>query len=833
MNRNKIDYGIDLGTTNSAICRMERGVPVIRKIEVTDDTMPSCVFFNKKGNIIVGASAYQAMKSDKRRATRHWNPESSNAFVEFKRTMGTDHVYESSHMGRGFSSEELSAEVLKTLKSFITDEEVRAVVITVPAKFTVNQKTATMNAARLAGFRKVELLQEPIAASLAYGLQADQRDGRWMVFDFGGGTFDAALLRVENGIMQVVDTAGDNYLGGKNLDEALVEEVLLPALKEKFSLQGILNDPARRGVLKEALKTYAEEIKNQLSFKEKVDVLSNLGELGDDETGEEIELDLTVTQEEAFRAMIPVFQKAVDICKELLERNGMNGTALNSLILVGGPTHSPLIRQMLREQLTPKVDTSIDPMTAVAIGAALYASTIDNDADSADMPQETIRLNLGYEATSVEPQEWISVSLDREASGSDCPESVYVELVRGDESWSSGRVPIGAMGNVLECVLREGKANSFAVHVYDAEGRSLPCFPEEISIIQGSKVGAAPLPYNIGISVWDGKREKAVFHACKGLEKNNPLPAVGVSNGLHSTAQLRPGVGEDVLTIPVYQADFNAEGSLAILHEYVADVIISGDEVSEFIPNGSEVDVTLKVDSSEMMAMEIYFPQQDVTVKKVLDTSRRQSLEEAERRIPEFLKTAQESIKRLEKEGVRTNDLKQALERVKKEHRDSTEKKAVLEHVKEVMRNVEARDTETEWDRLVGGINKKLEELHKTQALVGDEESAASLANREREAKAAIASKQVDLAAKSLEDLEELLFHMNFVAIAMGFILRYNERFGKVAWKDAIRARQLLDQGLALIGGRPSREEISPIVHGLCDLLPEAELRTASVGLRL
>lgn len=157
------------------------------------------------------------MKQDKRRATKSWHKGASNTYVEFKRTMATDTQYPCANLNKSFSSEELSAEVLKTLKSFVTDETFNSVVITVPAKFTVNQKTATMEAAKMAGFKHCELLQEPIAASMAYGVSSDEKNGTWMVFDFGGGTFDAALLKVEDGIMQVFDTEGDNYLGGKEL----------------------------------------------------------------------------------------------------------------------------------------------------------------------------------------------------------------------------------------------------------------------------------------------------------------------------------------------------------------------------------------------------------------------------------------------------------------------------------------------------------------------------------------------------------------------------------------------------------------------------------------
>ena len=150
MARIKIDYGIDLGTTNSAIARMESGEPIIKKsLDLQKDTVPSCVSISKKGAIEVGDKALTQLGVDRRLEFQNSNY-TSNVFIEFKRTMGTDKVYNSSHLGRDLSSEELSAEVLKKLKQPITDEVVNAVVVTVPAKFGANQKEATKKAARLA-----------------------------------------------------------------------------------------------------------------------------------------------------------------------------------------------------------------------------------------------------------------------------------------------------------------------------------------------------------------------------------------------------------------------------------------------------------------------------------------------------------------------------------------------------------------------------------------------------------------------------------------------------------------------------------------------------------
>lgn len=822
MARVKIDYGIDLGTTNSSICRMEKGEPVVIKTDTLKDTLPSCVSINKKGSIKVGDGAYNTMKSDKRRATKSWKAESSNTYIEFKRTMGTDAKYACSNIGREYSSEELSSEVLKTLKSFVTDEVFRSVVITVPAKFTVNQTKATIEAAKMAGFDHCELLQEPIAASFAYGLSSEQKNGIWMVFDFGGGTFDAALLKVEDGIMQVFDTAGDNYLGGKDLDAAIVENIIIPYLKENYSIDGILADKEKNAVLRDAMKTYAEDVKNQLSFKESEDILSNLGDLGEDEDGEEIELDLTVSQQQVFDAMRPVFQKAVDVCRDLMKRNNLKGTDLNKLILVGGPTHSPLIRQMLREQITPNVDTSIDPMTAVATGAALFASTKDAEVKQDDIEIGTIKLDIGYESNSVEQTEWVSVKLDKAGSGSSCPAKVLVELVRGDNAWSSGKTEIDEMGNVIEANLVEGKTNAFTVVCYNEKGDQLPCFPTEITIIQGVKVGSAPLPYNIGIAIWDDHKEKAIFKAATGLEKNKPMPAVGVVNGLSTSKQLRPGMVADVLTVPIYQCeDDPGIGRTATLYEYVEDVVVTGEEVDSLIPENSPVDLTIKVDNSGQLTMEIYFPSVDFTISKSIDTDKKQSVSEAEKLIPQMIETAQRDLKMLSKYNIDIVTLKEELDGVIDENKNSHEKKAVLQHLKEVLRKIEDVLIATEWQRLEKDLREEFEHLEKADRELGNDKSHQLTNNLRSQTDQVIRSKNVLMGRDLLDQICTVFFQLTKIYQCMGLIRDCSNNFGRFRWKDASRARQLVNQGMAIIGNNPTVEQLQPIAAQLVNLMPD------------
>jgi len=819
MARNKIDYGIDLGTTNSAICRMEKGKPVIIKTDVQMDTMPSCVSVNKKSSIKVGQTAYNTMSQDKRRATKSWHKGASNTYVEFKRTMATDTQYPCTNLNKNFSSEELSAEVLKTLKSFVTDETFSSVVITVPAKFTVNQKTATMEAAKMAGFKHCELLQEPIAASMAYGVSSEEKNGLWMVFDFGGGTFDAALLKVEDGIMQVFDTEGDNYLGGKNLDYAIVDNIIIPYLQENYAVDGYLQDEEKKEVLRDAMKTYAEDAKNQLSFKDHEDIISNLGDLGEDEDGKEIGLDLTLTQEQAFDVMRPYFQKAVDICKNLVQRNNLNGSQITKLILVGGPTHSPLIRQMLREQVTPNVDTNIDPMTAVATGATLYASTLDAKVSDNDIKVGTVKLDVCYESTTVEMTEYVPVCL----TDSSAFNKVFVEFVRGDKAWASGKVEINSNGDVVELNLLEGKTNSFNISCYDDKGNVLPCFPNEITIIQGSVVGAPPLPYNIGIGIWSEEKKRSVIEMVKGMEKNKPLPATGiVERDLKTTNQLRPGVASDILTVPVYQTDDfdEAAGKPTSHYEYVADVVITGDEVDTFIPEGSLVNITLKADSSEQMKIEVHFLATDVTIEKIFDTGKKHTLEDTNNQINKGFDEAEASIETLEESGIGVGDLRAELSSLRTDNENTTEKKEVLKHLRDLLRKIEKLEAGTEWQRVEKELREEFDRLEKAQEELGNDKSA-QLANQLRtQTDNAIRTKNVQVGRQVLEQVRSLYIQLTMLYQCMNIIRYCNDSFGTIRWKDASRARQLTNRGMEQINNNPTTEGLRQFAAELLRLMP-------------
>lgn len=824
----KMKYGIDLGTTNSAICKMENGEPTIKKTDTLKDTLPSCISFTKKKLSRVGDSAYNDLRQDRSRATKVWSSGNSNVFIEFKRTMGLDTKYASSNMERSYSSEELSAEVLKTLKSFIGDDTVDACVITIPAKFKAPEIAATMRAAKLVGIEHCSLLQEPIAASMAYGLTTDNKNGYWLVFDFGGGTFDAALLQVEDGIMQVKDTEGDNYLGGKNLDYAIVDEIIIPYLKENYAIDGIMANATKREILRDAVKYYAEQAKNQLSFKPSVDIMSQLDEFGEDGEGEPLELDMVITAEQMQQVLTPIFQKAVDIVKGLLKRNNLKGGDLGSLILVGGPTYSPVLRQMLKEQITANVDTSIDPMTAVARGAALYATTQEYDADvKASAEEQQVALELGYESTSVQPSEYVIVKLLSNESKGISGKSLMFEVTSGDGSWSSGKLALTATGDAVECVLKEGRANAFTIAVYDEIGNKLPCFPNELTIIQGSQVGSATLPYNIGIEAHDAVMDRDVFVPLKGLEKNQSLPAVGIRNGLKVPRQLNPGNETDRLIIPIYQGEMFTEGSSAIHNDHVTDIVITGDDVPAVVSAGSEIDITLKVDNSQGYHLDVFFVQLGETVEKdiVVDSRSVMSYKEWLQRFAEV-----QSKLRILKRTANSGELADAEEKIadldrrkENEHSKDDDMQHLLDDLRRVSLALEKVEKNHEWETVATELRDEFDRLERANNETWSLHDDAAVAEMRRVVDQTIRMRDVRAAHEVLQDLSRLITQIALPAVLVGFLQQHQQQFGHYQWCNAAAAKQLLNQGMEMVNNNPDWEEVRQVCVRIIDLLPIEE----------
>ena len=826
----KMKYGIDLGTTNSAICKMENGEPSIRKTDTLKDTLPSCVSFTRKRLIRVGDSAYNDLREDRARATKTWSNENKNVFIEFKRTMGLDSQYDSSNIGRGFNSEELSAEVLKTLKSFIGDDTVDAAVITIPAKFKAPENAATERAAKMAGINHCSLLQEPVAAAMAYGLSTDKKNGYWLVFDFGGGTFDAALLKVEDGIINVCDTEGDNYLGGKNLDYAIVDNIIIPYLQENYTIDNILSDTQKREILRDAVKYHAEQAKNQLSFKPMVDVMSLIDEYGEDDEGESIELDMVITAEQMQQVLSPVFQKAIDIVKDLLKRNNLKGSDLGSLILVGGPTYSPVLRQMLKEQITHNVDTSIDPMTAVAKGAALYATTQEYESDVKQTSGEiSVAINLKYESTSVQQSEYVIAKLLPNESRGIAGKNLLFEVVSSDGGWSSGKVGLTATGDAAECPLKEGRANAFVIAVFDETGNKLPCSPNEITIIQGSQVRSATLPYNIGIEAYDSLKDRNVFVSLKGLEKNQSMPAVGVRNGLKVPHALNPGNENDKMIIPIYQGEYNNEGSSAIYNDHVFDVEITGDDVPALVAQGSEIDITLRVNNSQRFHIEVLFVQLGESFEKDI-TIGSKSVISYSNWLNQY-KEAQGKLNRLRRSGnVSKGELAEAEKiladldsRKENERTKDDDMQHLLDDLRRAFLKLEEIENNHEWETLEEELRDEFNDLEKANNDFGNKYDDAVNEMR-RLVDDAIRRRDVKTAREVKHDCHALWVEAAMPGLLAAHVNYYDTNFGRLQWRDKMQARNLINQAKQMMNSDADVDDVRQVVIRLIELLPQDEI---------
>jgi molecular chaperone DnaK len=834
MAREKIDYGIDLGTTNSAIARMEHGIPIIKKSEGTHmDTTPSCINFNIKKRIISGGKAYRLLESERLSAFRKNDPTRINTFEEFKREMGSQEQYVCDNMGKSFSSEELSAEVLKALKAYIRDEEINSIVITVPAKFTGYQKDATKKAAEIAGFQHCILVQEPIAASIAYGMDAESIDGEWLVFDFGGGTFDVALMKATEGIMKVIDTEGNNHLGGKNLDIAIVHEIIMPYLEENYSIDNILANEKRKYLLQNAVKRLAEDTKINLSpaNKYQYDILTD-EPIGRDDEGNEIEIDLSVTKKQYEEVVKPIFQRAIELTQKLLEKNKLVGKNLTTVLMIGGPTFSETLRNMVREQITENINISIDPMTAVAIGAALMASTKDIPSGIKEIDNSKIQLKLMYSTDTVEMVEKVGIRVLRDKTDSDIPEKLFVEICRQDKGWSSGKVELKGDAEIFEIYLEQGKSNGFSINLTDDKGSHFPSEPKSFSVIQGFKVAGSVLAYDLCIDVLEISAGKQHLINLKGLQKNQPLPAKG-TGVFHTQKDVRPGNKSDQIRIPVYEDGVRTR---AIYNNLRGNVIITGDDLPSLLPKGSEVELTVHVDESEMITVSTSFPYLDDHFEDIkLPEYKRSAPEKSE--LEKELNKALNSLENLQDEYpkldlVKSEKIHSELNRlVIQLHQGGSEagmRDEILNDLRESLKEIDKLDSDSEWPKVMEELTEALEHLKDAVDQYGNEEAIRLNDQFSSKVKAIIEKRDIKMAKDLDVEIRSITFKIADDALGpameIGLIKGFDDNFDMHEWKNISEARQLINEAKSIVNAnRATKQNLRPIVGQLFGLLPQAQ----------
>ena len=368
--------GIDLGTTNSCVAVLEGGEPKVIVTPEGDRTTPSVVAF-KNGEELVGITA-------KRQAVT--NP--TNTISSIKRLMGTGEKVEAE--GKKYTPEEISAKILMKLKKDAESylgEKVTKAVITVPAYFNDAQRQATKNAGKIAGLEVERIINEPTAASLAYGLDKQDKNQTILVYDLGGGTFDVSILEIGDGLFEVKSTAGNNHLGGDDFDKIVTDYIVAEFKKE----HGI--DLSGDKMAMQRIKDAAEKAKKDLSGMSTTNI--NLPFISQTADGP-VHLDMNLSKAKFEDLCRDLFDSTMEPVRKALSDAKLKASDIDEVLLVGGSTRIPYIQELVKKELGKEPNKSVNPDEVVAMGAAIQGGVLTGEVDDLVLLDVT-PLSLGIE----------------------------------------------------------------------------------------------------------------------------------------------------------------------------------------------------------------------------------------------------------------------------------------------------------------------------------------------------------------------------------------------------------------------------------------------------
>jgi molecular chaperone DnaK len=815
MSRTTIDFGIDLGTTNSAIAELKDVSTQIIKNEKDQDVTPSAVFINKSGMVYVGDRAKNGMARYPK-----------DTYVEFKKRMGTPFEYSFESSGLKKKPEDLSAEVLKALRAEVTrttGEEIHQAVITVPAAFELHQCDATRKAAELAGLSNSPLLQEPVAAALAYGFQAESDREYWLVYDFGGGTFDSAIIKAEDGLINVVHHGGDNSLGGSDIDWAILEKVIIPRLSSNFDLTDFKrgNDKWLKEIL--LLKRSIEIAKIELSSKSS----TTLSECAfEDDSGTLIDfedLQMTLTQGDVLSAAEPIIQRSIDISKKVLKEKNLTTSAIHKIILVGGPTKAPYFRECLANGFVVAPDTSMDPLTAVAKGAAVFAGTQRISAKSSKVVQEgEYIIELEYSPVGAETDPIVGGKVS--APTGVVLDDHSIEVVNEKTKWRSGRIPLRPNGTfVLNLYAEKGERNNYLIEIFDSTGSIKKITPDKLSYTVGSVIEEQPLIHSIGIAV-SGNKNRII------IEKGTGLPAKAKYPGklVTSKAIIAGEKGSSGIVIPIIEGD----NEKADRNKKIDVINISSDQVKRDLPAGSEIEISMKIPITRGIHLTAYIPILDEEYefswepeKKLIDSRELSSDLKVEiNRMDSLSQQAEESndkktLESLEKikKSQLLKDLKTAVDASKGDPDAATKADGLLLEFKLALDLIE---DQLHWPSMVAQLKEWIGDLEKLAGDHGNPSQKEKTKELEEEADSVINNRETDRIAKTQSRVESLYFQVLY-SIPSFWVNQFRQLDSKRGqMTDQNKAEKLFDMGQRYLTEN-NVDGLTRIVRDLWRLLPE------------
>lgn len=429
--------GIDLGTSNSAAAVMMGGKPTIipaaEGTTVGGKAFPSVVAFTKDSEILIGEPA-------RRQAVT--NP--TGTIVAAKRKMGSDYVFKVN--GKEYKPQQISAYILQKIKrdaeAFI-GEKIEKAVITVPAYFNDNQRQATKDAGQIAGLEVVRIINEPTAASLAFGLDKAKQDMKIMVFDFGGGTLDVTIMEMGGGVFEVMSTSGDTQLGGTDMDKIIIDYIIDTFKKNS----GI--DLSKDNTAMVRVREAAEKAKIELSSVTETEV--NLPFISYDQATGPKNLEMKLTRAKLEELINPIVERCRPSITKALEDAKLSPTDISKIVLVGGPTRIPLVRKFVASVMSKEPESGVDPMEAVALGAGIQAGIIAGEVTSDIVLLDVTPLTLGVEVLGglreplIDRNTTIPTSKSKVfTTAADNQTAVTVHIVQGERPMAADNVSLGS-----------------------------------------------------------------------------------------------------------------------------------------------------------------------------------------------------------------------------------------------------------------------------------------------------------------------------------------------------------------------------------------------------
>jgi molecular chaperone DnaK len=589
--------GIDLGTTNSAICSYDGTDTRIWKSPQQNDVTPSAIYIDRRGNKQVGFNAYNMAPH---------SPD--NSALLFKRLMGTNTPINLPAVNLKMTPEECSAEILKVLFGYLP-EEIRhdldtGTVITVPAAFNQMQKDATMQAASIAGLGKVALMQEPVAAVMSV-VRARNTDGMFLIYDLGGGTLDLAIAECIAGRVNLLAHGGIAMCGGRDFDRVLFDNIVRPWLLDNFELpEDFSVNPSFKSLIRLAVWA-TERAKIELSARE--DSIISLSETETrlrDLNGAEIYLDIVLQRDTYDKLIAERVRESIESAHETLQKAGLSPHDLERIVFVGGPTNYKPLRDKVAFELGIPGNTDVNPMTAVAEGASLFAESLDWKSQNRSRKNtrgqisssDELALSFNFIARTSDVKAKIAVQLaGQAAAGSE----FQVDSV--ETGWTSGRLPLNHGTNVEVALTKTGD-NIFKVFVFDSVGGPLALKQDKIVITRtAATIDAIPASHSVGIEVLEKLGGRPVIDYL--VRSGDSLPKKG-KKVFKAAESLKSG-SSGSLNLKLWEGEIEDPISD---NRPIGVLKISGSDFEGVIPAGADLECQFEIRDSGNIIIEVSVP---------------------------------------------------------------------------------------------------------------------------------------------------------------------------------------------------------------------------------